>query len=129
MEVDGQPPNNNKPDKVRKFIDILIYYQSTNKPKKKKKKPFLKLDIPDDNNKPIEEGAGVGEESKVGDSMQSNSSYQNIAVDKEQIDIEDDMDRFAPQVQGNTVTLKKKFAEPTGTLESNADFSMTSNSL
>jgi hypothetical protein len=39
------------------------------------------------------------------------------------------MNKFAPQVQGNTITLKKKFVDGAGTLESNADVSMTSNSL
>lgn len=89
----------------------------------------MKLNIPAESKQPIEGTAGVGEETKVSDSMQSTSSYQNIAVDKEQIDIQDEMNKFAPQVHGNTITLKKKFAEPAGTIESNADVSMTSNSL
>jgi hypothetical protein len=71
----------------------------------------------------------MGEETKAADSIISTGSYQHVIVDKEQIEIQDEMDKFAPQVHGNTITLKKKFAEPAGTLESNADVSMTSNSL
>jgi hypothetical protein len=98
------------------------------KPKKKKKmKPMMKLKIPD--SQPTDSGVGLTEEAKVGDSRSTGSSYHNVVVDKESIEIQDEMDKFAPQVHGNTVTFKKKFAEPAGTLESNADVSMTSNSL
>jgi hypothetical protein len=99
------------------------------KPKKKKKKFLAKLKIPEDHSNPTDSGAGMGEETKAADSIISTGSYQHVIVDKEQIEIQDEMDKFAPQVHGNTITLKKKFAEPAGTLESNADVSMTSNSL
>lgn len=99
------------------------------KQKKKKKRPGLKLKLPDDHKAPqLSESAGVGEETKASDSMGS-STYSQIHVSQAQIDLENDLDKFAPQVKGDTIVLTKKFVEPAATLDSNADVSMTSNSL
>ena len=89
----------------------------------------MKLKIPDQHSDPIDNGVGMGEENKIVDSIQSTGSYQHVSINKEQIDIQDEMNKFAPQVHNNVITLSKQFAEPVGTLESNADVSMTSNSL
>ena len=98
------------------------------KPKKKKKKKInLKLKINEDSNH-INELSGVGDEAKVVDSM-SSSTYSQIHVSQEQIELQDQMDKFAPQVKGDTITLTKKFVEPNETMDSLADVSMTSNSL
>ena len=86
----------------------------------------MKLKIPESTNEQIQNRIGMGEEAKAAESIQSTGSYQNIALEKEQIEIRDQMDKFAPQVLDNTVTLQKEFADPTGTLESNADVSMNS---
>jgi len=99
------------------------------KSKKRPKKPLLKLKLPEDHTTPNFETAGVTEETKAADSMQSTSSYNPINVSEEQIDLQDEMNKFAPQVHGDTITLKKQFVEPSCTLDSNADVSMTSNSL
>jgi len=99
------------------------------KPKKKKKRPMMKLKIPEQHTAPEENTVGVGEEAKIADSIQSTESYQHVSIDKEQIDIQDEMDKFAPQVHGNTVNLKRELVEPTATVDTNADVSMTSNSL
>ena len=77
------------------------------KAKKPKKKPGLKLKITEEHKAPLDWGIGVGDESKAADSIQSNSSFQSILIDKEQIDILDEMNKFAPQVQGKLKTNVK----------------------
>lgn len=89
---------------------------------------LMKLKIPEQHTNP-DSGVGMGDETKAADSIQSTGSYQHITVNKDEIEIQDGLNAYAPQVHGNTITLKKKFAEPAGTLESTADVSMTSNSL
>lgn len=80
------------------------------KPKKKKKKFLGKLKIPEDHSNPTESDMGMGEETKAADSIQSTGSYQHVIVDREQIDIQDGLNKFAPQVRDNTITLKSKNA-------------------
>ncbi|CAI2365688.1 unnamed protein product [Moneuplotes crassus] len=97
--------------------------------KKKKKRPMMKLKIPEQHTTPEENVIGVGEEKKVADSIQSTDSYQHVVIDKEQIDIQDEMDKYAPTVHGNTFNLSRDFAEQSVPNTSTADVSMTSNSL
>ena len=98
------------------------------KPKnKKKKKMNLKLKINEESNH-INALSGVGDEAKIIDSM-SSSTYSQIHVSQEQIELQDQMDKFAPQVKGDTITLTKTFVEPKETYDSMSDVSMTSNSL
>lgn len=97
--------------------------------KKKKKRPMMKLKIPEQHTTPEENVIGVGEEKKVADSIQSTDAYQHVVIDKEQIDIQDEMNKYAPTVHGNTFNLSRDFAEQSVPNTSTADVSMTSNSL
>jgi hypothetical protein len=96
---------------------------------KKKKKPIMKLKIPEEHTTPMDSGMGVNEEEKASDSIQSTGSYQHVNIDKEQIEIDEEMTKYAQQVHNDKFKLSKKFTDPAGTLESNGDASMTSNSL
>lgn len=114
----------------------------------------MKLKIPEENNIPTDSAMGVGEETKADDSIQSTRSnirkqfcnilakfwiilflklfclsYDRLDIDKEQIEIDEEMTKYAQQVHNDKITLSKKFTDPSGTLESSGDASMTSSSL